>query len=292
MTLADDYRYEVADSCNLKKALTGAKKIVEKDEIKAQIANNINKLTELQGMLSAQNRYGVLIVFQAMDAAGKDSMIRHVMSGINPAGCQVTSFKQPSSLELDHDYLWRIHQQIPGRGMIGIFNRSYYEDVLVSRVHPEIILNSHLGSINKPEEVDQHFFEQRYEDIRYFEKYLARNGFLILKFFLHISKEEQRKRFLRRIELPSHNWKFSEADIKERKFWKDYQKAYQDAINQTATPKNPWYVIPSDDKWYSRMCVSNIIVDRMKELPLKYPKMPPEQQEKLREALNILNNEA
>lgn len=291
MTLADDYRYEVADSCNLKKAPTAAKKIIEKTEIKAQIANNINKLAELQGMLSAQNHYGVLIVFQAMDAAGKDSMIRHVMSGINPAGCQVTSFKQPTPLELDHDYLWRIHQHIPGRGMIGIFNRSYYEDVLISRVHPEIILNAHLGSINQAEEVDQHFFEQRYEDIRYFEKYLARNGFLILKFFLHISKEEQRKRFLRRIELPSHNWKFSEADIKERKFWKDYQKAYQDAINQTATQKNPWYVIPSNDKWYSRMCVSNIIVDRMKKLPLKYPEMPPEQQAKLREALNILNNE-
>lgn len=291
MTLADSYRYDKFDTCNLKKALTAATAKIEKNQIKAQIAENIDKLTELQGMLSAQNRYGVLIVFQAMDAAGKDSMIRHVMSGINPAGCQVTSFKQPTNLELDHDYLWRIHQHVPARGMIGIFNRSYYEDVLISRVHPEIVLNAHLGSINKSAQVDQHFFEQRYEDIRYFEKYLSRNGFLILKFFLHISKEEQRKRFLRRIELPSHNWKFSEADIKERKYWKNYQKAYQDAINQTATEKNPWYVIPSDDKWYSRMCVSNIIVERMKELPLSYPKMLPEQQEKLREALNILNSE-
>lgn len=291
MTFAKKFFYDGKKALDLNQNLTAVEDTPAKEVIKQQLVKNIKKLAELQGKLYAQNRYGVLLVFQALDAAGKDSMIRHVMSGINPQGCEVTSFKQPSSLELDHDYLWRIHQHVPAKGNIGIFNRSYYEDVLVSRVHPELILNSHLAGITQLDQVDGQFFDKRFEDITYFENYLARNGILILKFFLHMSKEEQRLRFLRRIELPSHNWKFSEADIKERQYWDDYQQAYQIAISKTATKKNPWYLIPSDDKWYSRMCVSDIIVDRMKELPLHYPAMPEGKQAELKQALNFLKKE-
>jgi PPK2 family polyphosphate:nucleotide phosphotransferase len=291
MTFAKKFFYDGKKALDLNQNLTAVEDTPAKEVIKQQLVENIKKLAELQGKLYAQNRYGVLLVFQALDAAGKDSMIRHVMSGINPQGCEVTSFKQPSSLELDHDYLWRIHQHVPAKGNIGIFNRSYYEDVLVSRVHPELILNSHLAGITQLDQVDGQFFDKRFEDITYFENYLARNGILILKFFLHMSKEEQRLRFLRRIELPSHNWKFSEADIKERQYWDDYQQAYQIAISKTATKKNPWYLIPSDDKWYSRMCVSDIIVDRMKELPLHYPAMPEGKQAELKQALNFLKKE-
>ncbi|KRM04514.1 polyphosphate nucleotide phosphotransferase, PPK2 family [Liquorilactobacillus ghanensis DSM 18630] len=291
MTSAEKYCYSGKKELKLDRTATAIKNSPVKEEIKQQLAKNIKKLADLQGMLYAQNRYGVLLVFQAMDAAGKDSMIRHVMSGINPQGCEVTSFKQPSSLELDHDYLWRIHQHVPAKGNIGIFNRSYYEDVLVSRVHPELILNSHLAGITSLDQVNEQFFAKRFEDITYFEKYLARNGILVLKFFLHMSKEEQRLRFLRRIELPSHNWKFSEADIKERKYWDDYQRAYEAAIAKTATKENPWYLIPSDDKWYSRMCVSDIIVERMKQLPLHYPEMPDGKQAELEQALSILKKE-
>ncbi|MFT8406937.1 MAG: polyphosphate kinase 2 family protein [Liquorilactobacillus nagelii] len=291
MTFAKKFFYDGKKALDLNQNLTAVEDTPAKEVIKRQLVENIKKLAELQGKLYAQNRYGVLLVFQALDAAGKDSMIRHVMSGINPQGCEVTSFKQPSSLELDHDYLWRIHQHVPAKGNIGIFNRSYYEDVLVSRVHPELILNSHLAGITQLDQVDGQFFDKRFEDITYFENYLARNGILILKFFLHMSKEEQRLRFLRRIELPSHNWKFSEADIKERQYWDDYQQAYQIAISKTATKKNPWYLIPSDDKWYSRMCVSDIIVDRMKELPLHYPAMPEGKQAELKQALNFLKKE-
>lgn len=291
MTFAKKFFYDGKKALDLNQNLTAVEGTPAKEVIKQQLVENIKKLAELQGKLYAQNRYGVLLVFQALDAAGKDSMIRHVMSGINPQGCEVTSFKQPSSLELDHDYLWRIHQHVPAKGNIGIFNRSYYEDVLVSRVHPELILNSHLAGITQLDQVDGQFFDKRFEDITYFENYLARNGILILKFFLHMSKEEQRLRFLRRIELPSHNWKFSEADIKERQYWDDYQQAYQIAISKTATKKNPWYLIPSDDKWYSRMCVSDIIVDRMKELPLHYPAMPEGKRAELKQALNFLKKE-
>jgi PPK2 family polyphosphate:nucleotide phosphotransferase len=291
MTFAKKFFYDGKKALDLNQNLTAVEDTPAKEVIKQQLVENIKKLAELQGKLYAQNRYGVLLVFQALDAAGKDSMIRHVMSGINPQGCEVTSFKQPSSLELDHDYLWRIHQHVPAKGNIGIFNRSYYEDVLVSRVHPELILNSHLAGITQLDQVDGQFFDKRFEDITYFENYLARNGILILKFFLHMSKEEQRLRFLRRIELPSHNWKFSEADIKERQYWDDYQQAYQIAISKTATKKNPWYLIPSDDKWYSRMCVSDIIVDRMKELPLHYPAMSEGKRAELKQALNFLKKE-
>lgn len=283
MSFEHDYRVVKGKKFQLRDYPTAVAADPEKQDVKQQLAQNIETLTELQSKLYAQNRYGVIILFQAMDAAGKDSMIRHVMSGINPQGCQVTSFKQPSALELDHDYLWRIHQHVPERGMIGIFNRSYYEDVLISKVHPELILNSHIGAISRKEDVSPKFFKQRYEDIRYFEKYLTRNGFVVLKFFLNMSKQEQKKRFLRRIDLPTHNWKFSQADVQERQYWKDYQQAYEQAIAHTVTKKNPWYVIPSDDKWYSRLCVSDIIVHRLAELPLAYPEISDDQNKQLQQ---------
>lgn len=292
MNFEKEYRYTGKKTLGLTKlATTPNEKYADEKAIKTEIAKNIKQLTELQGKLYAQDRRGVLIIFQAMDAAGKDSMIAHIMSGVNPQGCQVTSFKQPSSRELAHDYLWRIHDQVPKRGMIGIFNRSYYEDVLVSRVHPEIILNAHIGDIQKPEQVDDAFFEQRFEDLKYFEEYLQRNGYLVLKFFLHMSKAEQKQRFIRRIEIPSHNWKFSAADVRERKYWDDYQRVYEDAITQTASKSVPWYVIPSDSKWYSRLCVSEIINQRMGELPLAYPSLDADAQDVLKRALNKLDHE-
>ena len=213
------------------------------------------------------------------------------MSGINPQGCQVTSFKQPTSKEIAHDYLWRIHEQVPKRGMIGIFNRSYYEDVLVSRVHPNIIVNEHIGDVATPAQVDEVFFNRRFKDLRYFEDYLQHNGYLVLKFFLHMSKAEQKQRFIRRIEIPSHNWKFSAADVQERKYWDDYQRVYDDAISHTASKAAPWYVIPSDSKWYSRLCVSEIINQRLGELPLAYPSLDASQQAELKTALNQLDRE-
>jgi len=286
------YRYTGKQKLGLTALATGPdEKYNDEKVIKAQIAKNIKQLTELQGKLYAQDRYGVLIVFQAMDAAGKDSMIAHIMSGVNPQGCEVTSFKQPTSKEIAHDYLWRIHEQVPKRGMIGIFNRSYYEDVLVSRVHPDIIVNEHVGHIETADQVNDAFFNRRFKDMRYFEDYLQDNGYLVLKFFLHMSKAEQKQRFIRRIELPSHNWKFSAADIRERKYWDDYQRVYDDAITNTATKTTPWYVIPSDSKWYSRLCVSEIINRRLSELPLAYPSLDAANQAQLKTALYQLDRE-
>ncbi|GAF40260.1 hypothetical protein JCM14202_2151 [Agrilactobacillus composti DSM 18527 = JCM 14202] len=231
-----------------------------------------------------------MIIFQAMDAAGKDSMIAHIMSGVNPTGFKVANFKQPTSEDLAHDYLWRINRNLPARGEIGVFNRSYYEDVLISRVHPEILLPAKLPLIKKVGDVTEKFFAGRYEDMRQFEKYLTRNGFIIMKFFLHISKAEQKKRFEARINIPDKNWKFSESDIAERQYWNQYQTAYEKAINATATRYNPWYVIPSDDKWYSRLVVSNIINQRLRSLPLAYPEVTAEQKNALFDALTQLNN--
>ncbi|MFC6202114.1 polyphosphate kinase 2 family protein [Lactiplantibacillus nangangensis] len=292
MNFEKQYRYTGKQKLGLTALTTGPdEKYNDEKVIKAQIAKNIKQLTELQGKLYAQDRYGVLIVFQAMDAAGKDSMIAHIMSGVNPQGCEVTSFKQPTSKEIAHDYLWRIHEQVPKRGMIGIFNRSYYEDVLVSRVHPEIIVNEHVGHIETADQVNDAFFNRRFKDMRYFEDYLQDNGYLVLKFFLHMSKAEQKQRFIRRIELPSHNWKFSAADIRERKYWDDYQRVYDDAITNTATKTTPWYVIPSDSKWYSRLCVSEIINRRLSELPLAYPSLDAANQAQLKTALDQLDRE-
>lgn len=257
-----------------------------KDEGKDLLQNNIMIMRELQSKMYAQDRYSLLLVFQAMDAAGKDGTIKHVMSGVNPQGTQVYSFKQPSSLELDHGYLWRINKALPEKGNIGIFNRSHYEEVLVVRVH-KLIRYQKL-----PEQyINESIWEQRYRQINDFEKYCYENGMIILKFFLHLSKEEQKKRFLSRIDDQSKNWKFSSADLKERSFWDEYQKAYQEAISATSKKHAPWFIIPADKKWFMRLVVSEIIVDAMKKLKPEYPKLSKEQIAELKKAKEELLKE-
>lgn len=263
---------------------------LSKQDAKEQLAKDIEKLSELQSMLYAQDRYSILIIFQAMDAAGKDGTIKHVMSGINPQGCQVFSFKQPSAEELDHDYLWRINRCLPERGRIGIFNRSQYEDVLIAKVHPEIILSSKLPHIESLENIDPEFWKRRYRQINDFERYLTENGTVILKFFLNVSKAEQKKRFLERLEDKAKNWKFSSADIKERQFWDEYMKAYSDVLTETSTEEAPWYVIPADNKWFMRYAVSKIICERMKGLDLHYPTLSKEGLEKLEECKKLVGD--
>jgi len=240
----------------------------DKPREKEALAMGISLMAELQERLYAQGRWAVLLIFQAMDAAGKDGAIKHVMSGVNPQGCQVFSFKSPTSEELNHDYLWRCLKCLPERGRIGIFNRSYYEETLVVRVHPEILANQRLP----PALVTKDIWKERFQDIRGFERYLARNGVAILKFFLHVSKEEQKKRFLERIEEPEKNWKFSESDVKEREHWDDYMEAYEDMIRNTATKAAPWYVVPADNKWFARIVVAAAVIDALDSLDLKYPK--------------------
>jgi PPK2 family polyphosphate:nucleotide phosphotransferase len=232
------------------------------------LRTGVEAIADLQDRLYAQDRWAVLLIFQAIDAAGKDSAIKHVMSGINPQGCQVHSFKAPSSEDLDHDYLWRCAKALPERGRIGIFNRSYYEEVVVVRVHPELLDHQKV-----PRELldTKNLWKQRYKDIRSFETYLSRNGILIRKFFLHVSRKEQEKRFRERLERPEKNWKFSAADLKERERWDDYQEAYEDMIRSTATPEAPWYVVPADRKWFTRVVVAAAIVDGLAGLNLKYP---------------------
>ncbi|WP_108822713.1 polyphosphate kinase 2 family protein [Dysgonomonas sp. Marseille-P4361] len=257
---------------------------LEKKEAKQLLEENTEKLTKLQDKLYAQDKYSVLIIFQAMDAAGKDGTIKHVMSGINPQGCQVFSFKQPSAEELDHDYMWRIYKSLPERGRIGIFNRSHYEDVLVAKVHPEIVLNGKLPNINKVEDVDEKFWKNRYRQINDFEKHLTENGTIILKFFLNVSHGEQLERFLSRLEDDSKNWKFSASDLKEREYWDDYMKAYSDMLTATSTSYAPWYVIPADKKWFMRYAVGQIICDKIEELNLHYPILNEEAKGKIEEA--------
>ena len=243
-----------------------------------------DELCRLQELLYAQDRWGVLLIFQAMDAAGKDSAIEHVMSGVDPAGCQVFSFKAPSSEELDHDFLWRTSKSLPERGRIGIFNRSYYEETLIARVHPEILSHQKLPS----RLVTKRIWKERFEDIVAFERYFARQGFLILKFFLHVSKKEQRNRFLARLDQPEKNWKFSMGDLKERDKWGTYQKMYEDAIRHTAAKHAPWIVVPADDKRYARTVVAAAIVDALERLKLTFPALSPEQQSDLRRARRML----
>jgi len=241
----------------------------DKPRAKESLVNGVDALAELQDMLYAQDRWSVLLIFQAMDAAGKDGAIKHVMSGINPQGCQVFSFKGPSAEDLDHDYLWRCMKCLPERGRIGIFNRSYYEETLVVRVHPEFLRGQKL-----PAELGgKKIWENRYKDIRSFERYLARNGTLILKFFLNVSKDEQKKRFLARLDDPDKNWKFSPNDAKERGFWDDYMKAYEETIRNTATDYAPWYVVPADNKWFSRLVVAAAVIDGLASIKLEYPKV-------------------
>src|SRR5216684_3209988 len=241
--------------------------IKDKQQAQGLLEDGTALLSHMQEKLYAQDRWGLLLIFQAMDAAGKDGAIKHVMSGVNPQGCDVSSFKSPSSEELDHDYLWRTHKCIPARGKIGIFNRSYYEEVLVVRVHPTFLRAQKLpdGLITK------HIWDERYEDINAFERYLTRNGIVIRKFFLHVSKKEQKKRFLERLEDPKKNWKFSMADVQERGFWKDYQEAYEEMIQHTATKHAPWYVIPADNKWFTRLAVASAIIETLDQLDLAFP---------------------
>ena len=256
------------------------------DKPKAQEAlkNGIELLAELQDKLYAQDRWTVLLIFQAMDAAGKDGAIKHVMSGINPQGCQVFSFKAPTSEDLDHDFMWRCMKRLPERGRIGIFNRSYYEETLVVRVHKEILNKQKL-----PEKlVTKHIWDERFQDIRNFEKYLTRNGVIVRKFFLHISKEEQKKRFLERIDNPDKNWKFSSADAKERGYWDDYMKAYENMIRNTTTKDSPWYVVPADNKWFTRLVVAAAVIDSLASLDLHYPEVSEEKLKELAEAKSSL----
>jgi PPK2 family polyphosphate:nucleotide phosphotransferase len=258
-----------------------------KKQCKQKLAKCIDEISDLQRVLYAHDKYAVLLIFQAMDAAGKDSTIRAVMSGINPAGCQVYSFKQPATEELDHDYLWRTTKCLPERGRIGIFNRSYYEEVLVVRVHPE-----YLKAQKLPERVNlKNIWKQRYASIGDHEKHLARNGTVILKFWLNVSKEEQRQRFLSRIDEPRKNWKFSKADVDERRFWKDYMRAYQEAINATSRSWAPWYAIPADDKPFMRLAVAEIIVNSFKKLAVKYPTVGVKEKAMFLQMRKLLENE-
>jgi len=257
---------------------------IEKDEAKKLLAEGVKRLSELQERLYAQDRWAVLLIFQAMDAAGKDSAIEHVMKGINPQGCEVHSFKQPSEEELDHDFMWRAACRLPQRGRIGIFNRSYYEEVLVVRVHPEILAKEKMPA----KLVTKDIWKERFKDIRAFERYLARNGTLILKFFLNVSKQEQKRRFLERIEEPSKNWKFAMGDLEERKLWDKYMDAYEDMIRHTSRPEAPWHVVPADNKWFTRLVVAAEVVEALDRLGLKYPKVSGPARENLGKARQIL----
>jgi PPK2 family polyphosphate:nucleotide phosphotransferase len=261
-------------------------KFKSKKEAVKLLKKNVERMTELQAKLYAQDKYSLLVIFQAMDAAGKDGTIKHVMSGLNPQGTQVSSFKQPSKEELDHGYLWRINKALPERGRIGIFNRSHYEEVLIVRVHNLIRYQKIPDKFN-----NKSLWKQRYKQINSFEEYLYENGIVTIKFFLHVSKEEQKKRFLERIEDTSKNWKFSSGDIEERKHWDEYQKAYQDAISATSKKHSPWFVIPADKKWFARLAVSEIIVQEMKKLKPEYPKLNEGQLQDLEKSKQSLLNE-
>jgi len=255
-----------------------------KEHAEKLLEQGIASMAEMQDKLYAQGCWAVLLIFQAMDAAGKDGAIKHVMSGVNPQGCQVYSFKAPTAGELDHDYLWRTTRNLPERGRIGIFNRSYYEEVLVVRVHPDVLKNEKLP----PSLLTKDIWEQRFEDICAFERYLSRNGVVIRKFFLNLSRKEQKLRFLKRLEEPEKNWKFSAADIRERKYWDDYMAAYEDMIIHTATKHSPWYVIPADNKWFTRVVVAAAIVDTLETLKVAYPEVDSQKRKELRAARAML----
>jgi PPK2 family polyphosphate:nucleotide phosphotransferase len=258
-----------------------------KKEARDALQDGIERLRELQEKLYAQNRWSLLLIFQAMDAAGKDSTIKHVMSGVNPQGCQVFSFKAPSAEELDHDYLWRHVRCLPERGRIGIFNRSYYEETLVVRVHPGILAGQRLP----PSLVGRRIWKERFEDVNAFERYLSRNGTVIRKFFLHLSREEQRKRFLDRLEKPHKHWKFSLDDVRERRHWDDYRRAYEDVIRATSTKHAPWFVVPADNKWFTRLVVAAAVVDTLEGLDLRFPKIDAQRRRELQAARRVLRGE-
>jgi PPK2 family polyphosphate:nucleotide phosphotransferase len=286
------YLANAGKTFSLKKFQTDEKdRTITKAEGEALLKKNIEGLSELQEKLYAGSRHSILIIFQAMDAAGKDSTLKHIMTGLNPSGVKVANFKVPSTTELDHDYFWRHYDELPGRGEIGIFNRSHYENVLVTKVHPEYILKENLPGIESVKDITKAFWEQRYKQINRFEKNLAENGTMILKFFLHVSKEEQKKRLIARIDDPAKNWKFALADLDERALWDKYQQAYQDAIAHTSTDEAPWYIIPADDKWYMRLLVSTIIRTQVEALDLQFPAVSQQTKAALQEAKNILLKE-
>jgi len=263
----------------------------EKEDAQKVLAGLIEQTFDLQSELYAANKYALLIIFQAMDAAGKDSAIAHTLSGLNPQGCQVYSFKQPSTEDYEHDFLWRHYKTLPERGRIGIHNRSHYENVLITKVHPELVLKENLPGVNSVKDIDSKFWNERYKSIRAFEEHLTANGTVIIKFFLHVSKDEQKERFLERIDDPKKNWKFSLADIEERKHWDEYMKAYEKAIRETATKDCPWYVIPADKKWFTRIAISTVILQTISDLKLKYPVLTKEEKGRLDDAKNILEKE-
>jgi PPK2 family polyphosphate:nucleotide phosphotransferase len=271
--------FDPGDICGLKSEF--------KPAARAMLTHGIERLSNLQEKLYAQDRWGLLLIFQAMDAAGKDGTIKHVMSGVNPQGVQVYSFKTPSPEELNHDFLWRITRCLPERGRIGIFNRSYYEEVLVVRVHPELLQREKLPKTL----VTNNVWQERFEDINSFEAYLAHNGFVILKFFLHVSKEEQRRRFLERLQTPEKNWKFSSADVRERDRWGDYQDAYEEMIRSTAKNHAPWYVIPADNKWFARLAVAGAVVEALDAMNLAFPKVDGDMRAELNKAKQELQSE-
>ncbi len=288
--LSDPYRITHGRSFRLKDfdpADTGQLKREDKPRAKEALEDGIAALASYQDRLYAQDRWAVLLIFQAMDAAGKDSAIKHVMSGVNPQGCQVASFKAPSPEELDHDFLWRCVRRLPERGRIGIFNRSYYEEVLVVRVHPEILA----GQKIPPDLLTKQVWKWRFEDIVNFERHLSRNGVAVRKFFLHVSRKEQKKRFLERIETPEKNWKFAAADVAERVHWKEYQDAYEDMIRHTATPEAPWYVVPADNKWFTRVVVASAVVNTLNSLDLRYPAVTAAQKKDLAGAARTLRKQ-
>jgi PPK2 family polyphosphate:nucleotide phosphotransferase len=288
--LAAPYRVTNGQKFRLKDvdpADTGTLKSEDKPRAKEALQIGVDALAELQDMLYAQDRWAVLLIFQAMDAAGKDGAIKHVMSGVNPQGCEVYSFKSPGANELDHDYLWRTHLRVPERGRIGIFNRSYYEEVLVVRVHQELLQLQKLP----PRLIGKDVWDDRYKDIRCFERYLARNGIAICKFFLHVSRGEQKRRFLERLQTPEKNWKFSANDAKERGYWKEYMRAYEDAIRETATDHAPWYVVPADNKWFTRVIVAAAMIDTLAGLRLKYPTVDAAKRKELAGAQRVLAGE-
>jgi PPK2 family polyphosphate:nucleotide phosphotransferase len=289
--IIDKFKVTKGKGFSLKDFDTSYSGDLKKEDSEAIIADLIAQTATLQSTLYADNRFALLIIFQAMDAGGKDGAIAHTLSGLNPQGCEVHSFKQPSAEELDHDFLWRHYKALPEFGRIGVHNRSHYENVLVTKVHPELLLQEILPGIDSAKKADKQFWDNRYESIRSFEKHLAANGTVVIKFFLNLSKDEQKERFLKRIDDPEKNWKFSAADIREREFWDDYMKAYEKAIKETASNESPWYVIPADKKWFTRIVISNIILDTLKSLKLKYPVLPKEEKDKLDEAkVNLLKS--
>jgi PPK2 family polyphosphate:nucleotide phosphotransferase len=289
--IVDKFKVHHGKSFSLKDFDPGYSDGFEKENAKAILKNLIAETFDVQTELYAANKYALLIIFQAMDAAGKDSAIAHTLSGLNPQACQVFSFKQPSTEDYEHDFLWRHYRALPERGRIGIHNRSHYENVLVTKVHPELLLNEHLPGIKEVNDIHPKFWAKRYESIRSFENHLVNNGTVIIKFFLHVSKHEQKERFLERIDDPKKNWKFAAADIEERGRWGDYMEAYETAIQETATKDCPWYVVPADKKWFTRIAISSIILDTLKGLKLNYPVLDKEEKKKLDESKKLLLKE-